>query len=356
MGMTTRERVLATLHREQRDRVPFDIWYTPEVRDQLLSYFNLTKESDLWRQLEIDKIVMMETPYTQLKPSSLDDQGRVLTFNEWGSATIVVDHGSGGIYEEVVHFPLKEAESVEEIETYSFADPTLYDYDNLNYQCTTEYSEWTRMLTFVSIFEIYSKLRPFDLSLMDLYIEVDLAHALISKILEVQKKYIELSFEATNNAIDIVYLSDDMGMQDRLLIKEEVWEQFFKEPYRQLIDLIHSKGALAFYHSDGAAYPILKQMVDLGVDVINPIQHTCPGMEREHLVKSLGERVAFHGAVENQHILPFGTPQMVQQEVRENIATLGSKGSYVCAPCHNLQIGTPIENILALYRCDRSLL
>jgi len=93
--------------------------------------------------------------------------------------------------------------------------------------------------------------------------------------------------------------------------------------------------------------------VDLGVDVINPIQHTCPGMEANHLIDTFRGTVAFHGAVENQHILPFGTPEEVGREVYGNIATLGTYGRYICAPCHNLQPGTPIKNILALYNADR---
>jgi len=95
-------------------------------------------------------------------------------------------------------------------------------------------------------------------------------------------------------------------------------------------------------------------MVKLGVDVINPIQHACPGMECEHLIEAFESRVAFHGAVENQHVLPFGTPEEVVSEVHSDIKTLGAHGRYICASCHNLQPGTPLENILALYNCDRS--
>ncbi|MBI9095165.1 MAG: hypothetical protein JEY71_09815 [Sphaerochaeta sp.] len=138
------------------------------------------------------------------------------------------------------------------------------------------------------------------------------------------------------------------------MISVEVWEARFGEPYRQLIELIHSKGAYVFYHSDGAAFPIIERMVDLGVDIINPIQHACPGMEREHLIEAFGSRVAFHGAVENQQVLPFGTPEEVVNEVLLDIKTLGAHGRYICASCHNLQPGTPLENILALYMCDRS--
>lgn len=351
--MTARERVLAVLSHARSDRVPFDIWYTPEVRDQLLAYFQLSEESQLWEALEIDKIVMVDAPYLGRVEPRCDSDGRLLTMSEWGSGSRTVAYSAGGSYEEVVHYPLAAATSIDQIEAYRWPDPALFDYVELARSCE-KHSKWTRMLTFISLFEIYCKLRPFELSLMDLYSEPELADTIIHKIYEIQMSYIERAFKACHDGLDIVYLSDDMGMQDRLLIGEDVWEARFLQPYRDLINLIHANGALAFYHSDGAAFPILTRMVDLGVDVINPIQHTCPQMGREELVQAFGDRIAFHGAVENQRVLPFGTPHHVIAEVRRDIAILGSFGRYICAPCHNIQPGTPLENILALYRCERS--
>ncbi|MDD3823995.1 MAG: uroporphyrinogen decarboxylase family protein, partial [Sphaerochaetaceae bacterium] len=210
------------------------------------------------------------------------------------------------------------------------------------------------MLTFISLFEIYCKLRPMDQSLIDLYVEPELSDAIIERILSVHKEYIERAFAVCGDALDLVYLSDDMGMQDRQLIGTDVWEARFAKPYQELIDLVHAHDAKVFYHTDGAAFPIIERMVGMGADVINPIQHSCPGMDREHLASSLQGRVVFHGAVDTQQVLPFGTATEVTAEVRRNIETLGGAGGYICAPCHNLQPGVPLENILALYAADRS--
>ncbi|NOY07271.1 MAG: uroporphyrinogen-III decarboxylase-like protein, partial [Spirochaetes bacterium] len=157
------------------------------------------------------------------------------------------------------------------------------------------------------------------------------------------------AFEICGDLIDIVYLSDDMGMQDRPILPLDKWKEFFLYPYSRLIKLIKGYGKKVFYHSDGSAFDILEQMVILGADVINPVQYRCPGMEREKLKKELGSRVVFHGAVENQKIIPFGSPEEVKEEVRDNLKILGSGGGYICAPCHNIQPGTPVENIKALY-------
>jgi uroporphyrinogen decarboxylase len=351
--MNSRERILSVLAGKKSDQVPFDIWYTPEIKRQLMDYYSVSDEQQLWRILKIDKIVMLDAPYKDTLDSLQDSEGCMLSCNEWGSRIRNVSHSFDGSYEEIVFFPLAEAETIEALEAHPWPDPNRFDYQHLLDSCN-KHDEWVRMLSFVSLFEVYCKLRPMDLSLMDLYVEPELADYIIDKIFTIQKEYIEKAFEVCGDALDIVYLSDDMGMQDRQLISVEVWEARFGEPYRQLIELIHSKGAYVFYHSDGAAFPIIEQMVALGVDVINPIQHACPGMECEHLIEAFGSRVAFHGAVENQQVLPFGTPKEVVSEVHLDIKTLGAHGRYICAPCHNLQPGTPLDNILALYKCDRS--
>ncbi|MCF7944526.1 MAG: hypothetical protein K9L75_03190 [Spirochaetia bacterium] len=375
--MSHRERILSVIRGEQTDRVPFDIWYTPEVRDQLIELCGVSSEPEMWGSLDIDKIVMLETPYADMDSGNGSGSGqneeaekgekaekaeeaeeaekaekgeRTL---EWGHRVRDVANDAGAVYEETVYYPMKDISTVEEVHAYPWPDASQYRYDVLQERCEY-YAPWTRMLTFISIFEIYCKLRPMDQALMDLYIEQDLARAVISHILEIQKEYIKRAFAACGDAIDIVYLSDDMGMQDRQMISTEKWEEMFAGPYKELIDLVHSLGAYVFYHTDGAAFPVIQRMVEQGVDIINPIQHTCPGMDREHLIESLEDSVVFHGAVENQQVLPFGTAEDVRKEVAEDIRVLGRCGKYICGPCHNLQPGTPTENILALYHSDRN--
>jgi uroporphyrinogen decarboxylase len=90
------------------------------------------------------------------------------------------------------------------------------------------------------------------------------------------------------------------------------------------------------------------------VDILNPIQHICPGMERAALKRDFGEKVIFHGGIENQHVLPHGTPDDVRREVRECLETLGAGGGYLPCSCHNIQAGTPVENVLALVEAVRN--
>lgn len=116
-----------------------------------------------------------------------------------------------------------------------------------------------------------------------------------------------------------------------------------------MIQLVHEAGAYVFTHSDGAIRKIIPDLIELGIDVLNPIQWRCPGMEREGLKRDFGDAVIFHGAVDNQQTLPFGTVEDVREEIRYNIEVLGKEGGYIIAPCHNIQSISPPENVVALY-------
>jgi len=118
---------------------------------------------------------------------------------------------------------------------------------------------------------------------------------------------------------------------------------------RRSIDLAHQAGAYVVHHNDGACRPILPDMIELGIDILNPIQWRCKGMEREGLKADFGDKLIFHGAMDNQYTLPFGTVDEVRAEVLDNLRILGAGGGYILAPCHNIQAVSPAENIVTMY-------
>jgi uroporphyrinogen decarboxylase len=125
--------------------------------------------------------------------------------------------------------------------------------------------------------------------------------------------------------------------------------KFFLPNQKKMADLARSHGIHVFYHTDGAVRSVIPDLLDItGIELLNPIQWRCPGMEREGLVRDFGARLIFHGAMDNQQTLPFGTPGDVKKEVIEN-REIFSTARWVCAPCHNLQPVTPTENIVTMY-------
>jgi uroporphyrinogen decarboxylase len=125
--------------------------------------------------------------------------------------------------------------------------------------------------------------------------------------------------------------------------------EFLMPGMKRIIDLGHDAGAFVFHHNDGCCRPILPDMIAAGIDLLNPIQWRCPGMEREGLKRDFGDKLVFHGAVDNQYTLPFGTTGEVRQEVVDNLRIMGEGGGYILAPCHNVQPLTPPGNVVAMY-------
>jgi uroporphyrinogen decarboxylase len=117
----------------------------------------------------------------------------------------------------------------------------------------------------------------------------------------------------------------------------------------RMIELVHSSGVRVMHHDDGAIRPLIPDLIETGIDVLNPIQWRCRGMEREGLARDFGKSLVFHGGVDNQQTLAFGSPEDVRREVADNIAIFSRCKGYVVAPCHNIQAVTPTANILALY-------
>jgi uroporphyrinogen decarboxylase len=150
-------------------------------------------------------------------------------------------------------------------------------------------------------------------------------------------------------------VAEDLGGQTDLMISVRHIREFLLPGMKRMIDLAHQAGAFVFHHDDGNCRRILPDLIDLGIDLLNPIQWRCPGMEREELKRDFGSRIIFHGGVDNQQTLPFGTVEDVRREVADNLAILGRGGGYILAPCHNIQSLTPVENVVALYETGREL-
>jgi uroporphyrinogen decarboxylase len=128
-----------------------------------------------------------------------------------------------------------------------------------------------------------------------------------------------------------------------------MWADHFAPRVRRWSELGRKYGVRLFYHSDGGIHPLIPGLIEAGVDVLNPVQHNCPGMKLEGLKRDFGDQLIFHGAVDTQKILPFGTPQEVRAETEACARILGAGGTgYICGSCHNIQAGTPVENILSM--------
>jgi uroporphyrinogen decarboxylase len=338
--MTPRERWLAVLRRQKPDRVPMDYWTTPEARDKLLKYLGLADEWEMLRRLHIDRPITVSPRY--VGPPIPEGQ------DVFGVKYREVDYGTG-TYNEVVECPLARYNSVEEIEAnYRWPSPDWYDYSDIPQQIRG-YEDYPIRGGGSEPFLIYKNLRGQEQAFMDLVLNPEIVHYCLDKLFELAYQNTLRIYEAIPGQVMITYVAEDMGAQEGLMFSPAQIHEFLIPRMKRIIDLAHQAGAFVFHHNDGAIRDIIPDMIAAGIDVLNPIQWRCKGMDREGLKRDFGDRLIFHGGVDNQYTLAFGTVAEVRQEVLDNLRILGAGGGYILAPCHNIQAVSPAENIVAMY-------
>ena len=337
--MTARERWLAVLSREKPDRVPMDYWATGEATQKLLDHLGCDQE-EMLRRLHIDTPFCVGGSYVGPPPKEGVDI--------FGLKHRIVDYGTG-VYAEVANAPLAEFSSVEEIEAnYTWPSPDHWDYSHL--------PEAVKGREHLPIrgggsepFLFYKALRGEEQAFIDLVENPEIVHYCLGRLFELAYQNTLRIFETIPGKVMVTYVAEDLGSQIGLLYSPAQIREFLLPRMSRMMDLTRQHGSYVFHHSDGAIREILPDLIETGVQVLNPVQWRCADMEREGLKRDFGDKLIFHGGVDNQYTLPFGTVEEVRQEVIDNYRILGEGGGYILAPCHNIQSVGPAENVVAMY-------
>jgi len=344
--LTPRERWHAAISGKQPDLVPCDYSATGEVTARLMAELGCGTERDLWERLGIDKSI----PVVPKHPLATEDTWHMQSlFSIWHVETAKVTYGEGlGVYEEAVTHPLAAAETTTDIEQFPWPDPEMWDFS----QISTECGKWESYPIVGGCYEpfyLYCHLRGMERAFADLLLCPSMAEAGLERIFWIHESVIRRTLEPAGGRIDLIHVAEDLGTQESLLMSPQCFRRFLKPHMARMIEMVHSFGAKVIHHDDGAIRPMLPELIEIGIDILNPVQWRCHGMDREGLVRDFGQSLTFHGAVDNQQTLPFGTPEDVRREVLENIRIFRAARGYVVAPCHNIQPNTPTENIVAMY-------
>ncbi len=338
--MTPRERWLAVLNRQQPDRVPMDYWATPETTAALLKHFGCDSYFEMLDKLHVDYPVTVGPAYV--------GPALPLHTDVFGVGYADMNYGTG-VYGEVISYPLAKFKTVQEIEAnYTWPNPDWWDYSGIPAQIKGKEDHPIRGGGSEPFLK-YKDLRGGEQAMIDLVENPEIVEYCMGKLFDLAYTETQRIFETIPGKVLISYVAEDMGAQTDLMFSPRHIRRFLLPGMKRMIDLIHQAGAKVFHHNDGNASRIIPDMIALGIDVLNPVQWRAAGMERETLKAKYGSQLIFHGAMDNQYTLPFGTPEEVRQEVRDNLRILGAGGGYILAPCHNLQPITPIANILAMY-------
>jgi len=367
--MSHRERVMKALNHEEPDRVPIDLGGTTASALTTGAHNSLKRFLGVDSEMRMSQFPGLGAPTEEiLRRFGVDTQmlvqPPVLGGTHWIDAVELPGHDIDGWGIRRKHTsdgrgyvsrpPLSGDVSLHDLRNYAWPDP-----DNAGLtQGLAELAQALRddsdraivMFMPARVFTMGQRLCGFEDWLMALVTRPKFAELLMDIVVDIEVQMARNILQALEDNVDVVFCAEDLGMQTAPLISPQLYRSMIKPRHRKLFDAIKSyTDAKLLLHSDGSIAPLIGDLIDVGVDALNPIQVSAAGMDdTAWLKKEFGEHLSFWGAVDTQHVLPFGTPEEVKAEVKRRIHDLAPGGGYVLAPNHNVQAEVPAANLAAM--------
>ncbi len=363
--MKPRERVLKALGHEEPDRVPIDYWTTPSAYEQLREHLGITApETQEWGIMSNWKISeeMLKRLHVDFRRVYMNPSAR-FKVKTYPDGTTDSEYGFRGKwfgpYWEVTHFPWAEITEVEEVEGWEWPDAD----DPSRMDGVTEWAQHLHEETDYAVvgmvggpwgvFEICAHyMRGFEKFLIDLAEGTLLAEAMMDKSMEFAMDMNRVLLDAVGEYLDIVQVGDDLGHQHGLIMSPRMYRKLIRPRHEKIYGDIHRRAPHVelLYHSCGAIEPLINDLIDVGVDILNPIQPLAKGMDSAELKEKYGGRLSFHGAIDLQRAMSErGTVREVKEEVDTRLKALAPGGGYILAPAHNIQPDSTPEKTLTMY-------
>ncbi len=372
---TSRLRVETALSHQEADRVPLVLSITlkayinlrthlglpPDDNIKADRFFEVRPAQDLLDALGVDlTFVRLGSAENWSPPPPLED-GTIL--DAWGIGRKLIGLPDGSSLNEISYCPLADLDPAEiDLDQYPWPDPHDPGFtDGLEEEAKKLYEETDLALMGRfggPVMELATYLRGFEGWLMDLILYPDFAKEMLNRIADIQIALDEAGIRAAGRYLSIFKLSgEDLGTQTSTLFSYQVWQDLIYpilarrwKAARKALDKYGGSHVKLMLHSDGAFRPFIQDIINAGVDVLDPIQGVCPGMELEGLKRDFGQNLVFHGSVDTQYYLPRGSVEEVEQETRNCIDALGKDGGLILGPSHFIQPDVPPENAAAMYR------
>lgn len=354
--MKHRDRVSAALDHREPDRCPMQVSFTPEFAARLEADLKLKGQGlhnphgggntyELERTLDEDMLLTSVGWVNGYYQAGYQDKSSYR--DEWGVIWRTIDYQTRfgvGKYTEPSGHPLQDDRALEAYSPPNPDRPELYvDAERTLHEFKDEY--WIVGVTPTTIFECAWALRGYEQLLIDMATDAARAQCVLDIPFHYHKGVTQ---RLVRMGVDMIWLGDDVGGQTSMLMSPKMWRTYLKPRMAELIAalrLINPQIKVA-YHTDGVIYPIIPDLIEIGIDVLNPIQPLA--MDPVKLKKDYGDRLCFWGSMDIQHTLPFGTPEDVKDEVLQRLRTIGCGGGLLIGPTHNLQLDTPLENFWAM--------
>lgn len=341
--MTSKERIQYSLNWQEPDRVPLQIYTTPEIDARLKEHFGGRSVLDA---LQID-FRGVNPAYRGRAKEPHDGIG----YDMWGTGYRQVEHGEAGAYSEAVELPLAALKTMDDVQAYPWPDPEAFDYSQIPEQCERirEYAVCIGGAGTPDILNGVSRGRGMEQVVMDIALRDEVGLAIIDKRVEIQYMNLRRGLEAADGRVDIVCLGEDCGNQNGRMFSPKDFDAIFRPRLQKFIDVAHEFDAKAMLHSCGDTHEIMPTFIDMGLDILDAMQPEPPGMDPETIRAICKGKMAFCGLISTQHTLPHCTIDECRAEARHRLDVIAKGGGYIFSPAHCIQPDTPIENILAIY-------
>ncbi len=377
--MNSFERVKRAVNHKEADKIPFDVGGSVLTGMNRHCYVNLRKylgmstdnikiydEMQQLARIDDDMVERLQIDVRCVDPSMPKDMGLrkppVIVgdyyerTDEWGIKwRMPTDEG---LYYDMLDGSLKEVNTVEELKTFPWPNPIAPERfetmkERADYYVKEEERAYILGRQYAGIWETALWMSGFEKFFMDMILNKKYAHALMEHITELKMQYWEKALEAVGDNVLVVSEADDLATQQSLLCSVDMYKEMVHPYHKKLFSFIKSKAkndVKIFYHTCGACKPLIPLLIDEGVDILNPVQVNAQGMDTVDLKREFGKDITFWGGgVDTQHVLPFGTPKEVKEEVKRRIDHLGKDGGFVFSAVHNIQADVPPENFMAMW-------
>lgn len=351
--MTSRERVLSSIAKQGYDRIPIKHEGTPEVNALLREHFGLANDEQLLRVLG-DDFRYADPVYIGPELRTFPD-GSIEGY--WGERYKYAQY-DGGKYLEAVHLPFANVETLEQLDRSHFPSADWFDYSTLRAQCDELHKQGFAVCFGTAGDGDYingiSRARGMEEVMMDLVTDNPAYLAIMQARADFYYHQHERALQAAGGRIDIVHLGEDLGHQFGPMISMAIFEQHFVPKYQRHFEMAHRYGAKTLMHMCGCVEKFLPRLIEIGLDIQDVVQPTTPEMDVAYLHDHYGSKLSFCGTMCVQTTLPHGTTADVEREVQRRLK-LFANGGLILGPTHAVQVGTPLENVLAMYRAAGSL-
>jgi uroporphyrinogen decarboxylase len=340
--MTPRQRVQVALSRETPDHTPRDFWAEEPTWRRLMAHVG---HND--RDLLLDTLGIDVRHIAAVEPAERSIDGGLFQ-NFWGERYVYRTTPWGPMREDVPG-ALAGAKRLHDLQSFAWPTPDQFDYSSLADACR-RYQPYALQYGFADVWQRPALLRGWEGMFLDMVERPEWVHFLCRKFTDFYLEDYARAAEATGGRIDLYLLISDLGSQNGPLISRRMFLEFVAPYLKEMTDCIHRLDGRVLFHSCGAINPLIPDLIALGIDVLDPIQPVGLDMAPERLKSEFGNRLCFHGGIDMQQLLPYGSPAEIRAEVRRYCNSLGRGGGYILGPAHLFQPDVPPENILAVYQ------